>query len=284
MLKKFLKLLPEPLLTWNLYPRFIAAAGLPSGPQRVAELRVLVHLLPSENRELLSHLNSLLSAIAARVAVNKMSAANLATVIGPTLLYGRLDSKTSSNSLLGNINAANTVVETIISNHDLLFGAPRQEMEHDSTQETQDALQEDRQATEQSMPGADEEPLSAPKPTEHSDRSSAAEVQQQEDDKEEGQEAIHPEEAEQPSSTRSSSKVDQLPSTSKVEQPTVTESTPETDACKRMSRAAGDLRPALGDREGFNETAVSRLRSVRDQWRKRESTPVASARGARPSQ
>jgi len=190
LLKRFLKCLPEPLLSWQLYPRFLSVASLGDPVERLRELHVLVDLLPTENRSLLGDLTRLLVDIASRAAVNKMNAANLATVIGPTLLYSQPGSEeSSSDSLLDNMNAANLVVESIIAFHAELFGTPAHE------------------------------PNSVPQPTD---------------------DAI----------TRNI----QIPA----------------DAAGRQEVKGGG--PTDGRAlPGLNETAVSRLRSVRDQWRKRET-------------
>jgi hypothetical protein len=173
-----------------LYPRFLSVASLGDPVERLRELQVLVDLLPTENRSLLGDLTRLLVDIASRAAVNKMNAANLATVIGPTLLYSQPGSEeSSSDSLLDNMNAANLVVESIIAFHAELFGTPAHE------------------------------PNSVPQPTD---------------------DAI----------TRNI----QIPA----------------DAAGRQEVKGGG--PTDGRAlPGLNETAVSRLRSVRDQWRKRET-------------
>jgi hypothetical protein len=193
LLKRFLKCLPEPLLSWQLYPRFLSVASLGDPVERLRELRVLVNLLPTENRSLLGDLTRLLVDIASRAAVNKMNATNLATVIGPTLLYSQPDSEeASSDSLLGNMNAANLVVESIIAFHAELFGTPARE-----------------------------------------------------------------------------------PNSTSVPQPTddaTTRNTLPADAAGRQEVKGGGSTDAARELPGLNETAVSRLRSVRDQWRKRETS------------
>lgn len=208
---------------------------MPSGsPQRIDELRSLIGMLPEENRTLLSCLNALFFAIAQRAATNKMNATNLATVIGPTLLYARLDA--SSTSLLGNMNAANLAIEAIISCHNQIFGLPEQ-MRGDNEPET----------------GA---------------KSSEAASQPEEEKRQEASRHAVP-----------------LATDIKTEaNPIAQEEVKETSVPlpNKGTRPVSTLILPLGDREGLNETAVTRLRSVRDQWRQRESNSSGELPSPRP--
>lgn len=239
LLKKFLKQLPEPLLTWHLYDRFMAVANL-SPPDRTKELRALVAQLPVENRELLYRFNSLLSAIAARAPVNKMTAANLATVVGPTVLYARMEPQASSNSLLGNINAANLVMEAIISQHAQIFDEASARAPSEVTSENSASLEPPPNNPEPSPSPQDEGRLEKPK------------------------------EDTAPASSGSSTG-------SALLTPSAKTSHLLGSYQEEKKRPGSSIVVPLGSRESLNENAVvSRLRSVRDQWRQRESSSPSS--------
>ncbi|KAH9371173.1 hypothetical protein HPB48_005643 [Haemaphysalis longicornis] len=71
LLKAFFRQLPDPLA--GLYPRFIAAARVPQGAQRLAALRALVHELPVHNFETLKFLMQHLKKVVAHSETNKAS-------------------------------------------------------------------------------------------------------------------------------------------------------------------------------------------------------------------
>ncbi|VVD00439.1 unnamed protein product [Leptidea sinapis] len=88
LLKAYLRRLPDPLLTADLYPAFIAADR---SAERARELRRLVRALPDAHYETLKYLVEHLRRVAAQAPHNKMEARNLAIVFGPTLVRGAAD-------------------------------------------------------------------------------------------------------------------------------------------------------------------------------------------------
>ena len=96
VLKLYLRQLPEPLLTCNLYRDFIRIAELCPAPggeatisedTAVAELRELCRRLPRSHLYTLGFLMHHLRRVAGDHESNNMPASNLAIVLGPTLLW-----------------------------------------------------------------------------------------------------------------------------------------------------------------------------------------------------
>ncbi|XP_061648488.1 rho GTPase-activating protein 6-like isoform X1 [Phyllopteryx taeniolatus] len=96
LLKEFLRDMPDPLLTRELYTAFINTTLLERAEQQKA-IQLLMFLLPPCNCDTLQRLLCLLSAVAAHAedmldvdgrkkAGNKMTSLNLATILGPNLL------------------------------------------------------------------------------------------------------------------------------------------------------------------------------------------------------
>lgn len=137
LLKEFFRDLPEPLLTRELYPAFLATQR-PGGPIDQTEmLHLLLNLLPVCNRDTLWALLKFLVKIADNaadrlsetkdfLAGNKMDSHNLATLFGPNIL--RL-TKTGKDYefLVENVSRVRErcdvilVVKSLIDNNDKLF-------------------------------------------------------------------------------------------------------------------------------------------------------------------
>ncbi|XP_038055442.1 rho GTPase-activating protein 6-like [Patiria miniata] len=97
LLKEFFRDLPEPLLTRELYPAFVACTRLDNFEQRLRALQLLVYLLPTANRDTLHALLEFLNRVSKNAADyvdedgnevqgNKMDTHNLATLFGPNIL------------------------------------------------------------------------------------------------------------------------------------------------------------------------------------------------------
>lgn len=101
ILKTFLRELPEPLLTYQLYNDIINISSV-SADNQVAAMKAIVESLPEENYASLRYLIAFLAQVAASSEVNKMTNSNLAVVFGPNLLWGR--DNAMSLSAIGPIN------------------------------------------------------------------------------------------------------------------------------------------------------------------------------------
>ncbi|XP_026329169.1 rho GTPase-activating protein 21-B isoform X2 [Hyposmocoma kahamanoa] len=115
LLKAYLRRLPDPLLTAELYPAFIAADR---SPERARELKRLVHALPEAHYETLKYLIQHLRRVVAHSAFNKMEARNLAIVFGPTLV------RAASDDMLAMVNDMSSqcrIIESFLTHYDWYF-------------------------------------------------------------------------------------------------------------------------------------------------------------------
>ncbi|KAI4831732.1 hypothetical protein KUCAC02_001261 [Chaenocephalus aceratus] len=99
ILKTFLRELPEPLLTYQLYNDIVNFSSVPTDSQ-VEQLKTLMESLPEENNVSLRYPHLIPGP--ANSEVNKMTNSNLAVVFGPNLLWGR--DNAMSLSAIGPIN------------------------------------------------------------------------------------------------------------------------------------------------------------------------------------
>lgn len=86
LLKSFFRKLPDPLLTSELYPRFIEADKIENPKSRLREIKNILSDLPIYQYETLKHLILHLKKVMDNSEVNKMEARNLAIMFGPTLV------------------------------------------------------------------------------------------------------------------------------------------------------------------------------------------------------
>ncbi|GAB1600112.1 SH3 domain-binding protein 1-like isoform X3 [Argonauta hians] len=115
-MKQYLRELPEPLLTFHLYGEFVQTVNLPPD-QRLAALTATVNKLPKENYANFRYLVKFLAKLANCCDTNKMTASNIAIVIGPNLLW----SSDESLPTVLSTNNFSVIIETIINNADYIF-------------------------------------------------------------------------------------------------------------------------------------------------------------------
>ncbi|XP_075694017.1 rho GTPase-activating protein 1 isoform X2 [Rhinoderma darwinii] len=115
ILKTFLRELPEPLLTFNLYNYVVGFSNLEQEKQ-VESTRETLKTLPEENYEVLQFLVAFLVLVSARSGENKMTNTNLAVVFGPNLLWAKDVAMT-----LKAINPINTFTKFMLDNQKALF-------------------------------------------------------------------------------------------------------------------------------------------------------------------
>uniref|UniRef100_A0A671YCR3 Rho GTPase activating protein 1 n=1 Tax=Sparus aurata TaxID=8175 RepID=A0A671YCR3_SPAAU len=115
ILKTFLRELPEPLLTYQLYNDIVNFASVSSDSQATI-MKTLVESLPEENYASLRYLITFLAQVSANSEVNKMTNSNLAVVFGPNLLWGR--DNAMSLSAIGPIN---NFTRTLLDQQHLVF-------------------------------------------------------------------------------------------------------------------------------------------------------------------
>ncbi|RXN05320.1 rho GTPase-activating protein 6-like isoform X1 [Labeo rohita] len=135
LLKEFLRDMPDPLLTRELYSAFISCASLDKSDQHTA-IQLLICLLPACNSDTLQCLLHFLSNVANhaedsrdgdgnKVIGNKMTSLNLATIFGPNLLHKQKSSEkefsVESSARMEDSAAIIGVVQHMIDTHQSLF-------------------------------------------------------------------------------------------------------------------------------------------------------------------
>ncbi|KAI8451109.1 hypothetical protein BY996DRAFT_6432242 [Phakopsora pachyrhizi] len=124
LLKKFLRDLPDPLLTFKLYHLFIASQRVDNDLARRKALHLICCLLPKAHRDTMEVLFVFLKWVASFSHVDeetgsKMDLQNLATVITPNILYARSKDPTRDESFL-----AIRAVHELLEFQDELFQVP----------------------------------------------------------------------------------------------------------------------------------------------------------------
>ncbi|EPS38566.1 hypothetical protein H072_7683 [Dactylellina haptotyla CBS 200.50] len=115
LLKKFLRELPDPLLTFKLYKLFIVSQKLNDDEKKRRVLHLTCCLLPKYHRDSIEILFSFLNWVASFSHVDeesgsKMDVHNLATVISPNILYTKAALPGMDDSFLA-IEAIHTLIE-----------------------------------------------------------------------------------------------------------------------------------------------------------------------------
>eukprot|EP00123_Amoebidium_parasiticum_P014903 comp22693_c0_seq2/m.35160 comp22693_c0_seq2/g.35160 ORF comp22693_c0_seq2/g.35160 comp22693_c0_seq2/m.35160 type:complete len:1112 (-) comp22693_c0_seq2:533-3868(-) len=116
VLKLFLRELPDPLFTFEAFPKIKAAFQMSNVADRNKRLKDIVDTLPPENQRTLAYLMRHLKRVAANEQVNKMNVSNLAVVMGPNILKAP-----DPNENLINSKVVATFVEVFISEVDYFF-------------------------------------------------------------------------------------------------------------------------------------------------------------------
>ncbi|XP_053780486.1 rho GTPase-activating protein 1 isoform X1 [Desmodus rotundus] len=118
ILKTFLRELPEPLLTFDLYPHVVGFLNIDESQRVEATLQVL-QTLPEENYQVLRFLTAFLVQVSALCDQNKMTNTNLAVVFGPNLLWAK-----DAAITLKAINPINTFTKFLLDHQGELFPSP----------------------------------------------------------------------------------------------------------------------------------------------------------------
>uniref|UniRef100_A0A7N6BRG2 SH3-domain binding protein 1 n=1 Tax=Anabas testudineus TaxID=64144 RepID=A0A7N6BRG2_ANATE len=110
-LKCYLRELPEPLMTFELYTDWFKAAGEKDLTEKLEQFRVLLKKLPPENYNNLRYLVQFLSLLSEEQAINKMTPSNVAIVLGPNLLWPQAEGEVA---LFDMASASSVQVVTVI--------------------------------------------------------------------------------------------------------------------------------------------------------------------------
>ncbi|XP_030630966.1 SH3 domain-binding protein 1 [Chanos chanos] len=110
-LKSYLRELPEPLMTFELYNDWFKAAGEKEIEDKLEQLRIVLKKLPPENYSNLRYLVQFLATLSEYRTINKMTPSNIAIVLGPNLLWPQVEGETS---LMDMASASSVQVVTVI--------------------------------------------------------------------------------------------------------------------------------------------------------------------------
>ncbi|KAM7023385.1 SH3 domain-binding protein 1 [Passerculus sandwichensis] len=120
-LKSYLRELPQPLMTFELYDEWVKAASLKDTDSRLQSLRDTCGRLPQDSYNNLRYLIKFLAKLAEHQEVNKMTPSNIAIVLGPNLLWSQQSTGDPMQLDLASVSSIQVVVEALIQNVDTLF-------------------------------------------------------------------------------------------------------------------------------------------------------------------
>lgn len=118
LLDLYLRQLPDPLLTAQLYDELITVGGIQEPNERLKALKNSLKQLPEPNLHLLRYLMNFLKEITNNSDQNKMDARNLAIIFGPILMGGE---ENLSLLALQKIKTQSTLVELLITHYNELI-------------------------------------------------------------------------------------------------------------------------------------------------------------------
>ncbi|XP_066908597.1 rho GTPase-activating protein 44 [Halyomorpha halys] len=124
VLKSYLRELPEPLLTHDLYDQWMAAAMVMGQGNKEEGLNAfwnVLHSLPQANFDNLQYLIKFLASLASNKQSNKMSPQNIAIVIAPNLIWSPNEDTSNIGHNMTTANYHTGIVETLISYSDWFF-------------------------------------------------------------------------------------------------------------------------------------------------------------------
>lgn len=121
LLKQFLRNLPEPLLTFDLYDAWQGLGGWTESRKVSSQIsKFLVNRLPPLNKSVLLGLMEFLHRRLKDSEITRMNACNFGTVIGPNLLWHRGEDRQSRNSTTLGLSLQSTTLASQICTHFLL--------------------------------------------------------------------------------------------------------------------------------------------------------------------
>ncbi|NXG63091.1 3BP1 protein, partial [Hemiprocne comata] len=122
-LKSYLRELPQPLMTFELYNEWVKVASLKDADGRIRSLQDTCSRLPHESYNNLRYLIKFLAKLAEHQELNKMTPSNIAIVLGPNLLWTQQSNEDPVQLDLASVSSIQVVnvVEALIQNADTLF-------------------------------------------------------------------------------------------------------------------------------------------------------------------
>ncbi|XP_034425688.1 rho GTPase-activating protein 17a isoform X2 [Hippoglossus hippoglossus] len=119
-LKSYLRELPEPLMNYQLYDEWIQASSVTDPDKRLQALWVVCDKLPKNNKSNLRYLVKFLAKLAQDSETNKMTASNIAIVLGPNLLWAKTEGSLAEMAAATSVHVV-AIMEPIIQHADWFF-------------------------------------------------------------------------------------------------------------------------------------------------------------------
>lgn len=119
-LKSYLRELPEPLMTYQLYEEWIQASSVSDPDKRLQALWVVCDMLPKAHKNNFRYLVKFLAKLALESDVNKMTASNIAIVLGPNLLWAKTEGSLAEMAATTSVHVV-SIIELIINHASWFF-------------------------------------------------------------------------------------------------------------------------------------------------------------------
>ncbi|KAL1788050.1 rho GTPase-activating protein 17 isoform X1 [Sigmodon hispidus] len=119
-LKSYLRELPEPLMTFNLYEEWTQVASVQDQDKKLQYLWTICQKLPPQNFVNFRYLIKFLAKLAQTSDINKMTPSNIAIVLGPNLLWAKQEGTLAEIAAATSVHVV-AVIEPIIQHADWFF-------------------------------------------------------------------------------------------------------------------------------------------------------------------
>ncbi|XP_070269740.1 rho GTPase-activating protein 17 isoform X1 [Myotis yumanensis] len=119
-LKSYLRELPEPLMTFQLYEEWTQVASVQDQDKKLQDLWRTCQKLPPQNFVNFRYLIKFLAKLAQTSDINKMTPSNIAIVLGPNLLWARNEGTLAEMAAATSVHVV-AVIEPIIQHADWFF-------------------------------------------------------------------------------------------------------------------------------------------------------------------
>uniref|UniRef100_A0A8C9AJR1 Rho GTPase-activating protein 17 n=1 Tax=Prolemur simus TaxID=1328070 RepID=A0A8C9AJR1_PROSS len=119
-LKSYLRELPEPLMTFNLYEEWTQVASVQDQDKKLQDLWRTCQKLPPQNFINFRYLIKFLAKLAQTSDLNKMTPSNIAIVLGPNLLWAKNEGTLAEMAAATSVHVV-AVIEPIIQHADWFF-------------------------------------------------------------------------------------------------------------------------------------------------------------------
>ncbi|XP_045840132.1 rho GTPase-activating protein 44 isoform X4 [Meles meles] len=159
-LKSYLRELPEPLMTFELYDEWIQASNIQEQDKRLQALWNACEKLPKANHNNIRYLIKFLSKLSEYQDVNKMTASNMAIVLGPNLLWPQAEGNITEMMTTVSLQIVG-IIEPIIQHADWFFPG---EIEFNITGNYGSPVHVNHNANYSSMPSPDMDPADRRQP------------------------------------------------------------------------------------------------------------------------